>query len=179
MTKFIRIASLCLLLCMALGSCNQSDPDNDYDDAAFQEGVDYGMREIFEYLYTASDHSNERLLDWDEKWDTEDFSLTLTDDLNDGEVYLDYRLTLKNTTVDDSFRDRSFFFNIYSYDDYNDRIEYAILDYDNYSLANVLDADGHKLKDSIPVPNEVDHIIIIIVTEGNFYVAEYFVTALM
>ena len=176
--KRILSIMLCAVVVFGLSSCKQEPTDN-YDDDSFQEGVQYGIEDTFLRLYNSMCFENEQPLSYGEVWDTEHFSLSIYDTINDDEAYLSYDLTLKGATVNDCLERDVFFFNIYAYSD----TDGMILEYDDFVWDGMLDYEGttdeylqgNKIKSRCELLDNSDgqFIVIIIATKGYLYNASY------
>jgi hypothetical protein len=168
---------LCITLVFGLTSCKQNI--NEIHDEAFQEGVQHGIEDTFLRLYNSICFENEPIISYGDVWDTDHFSLTIYDTINDDEAYLTYDLILKDTTVEDCFEREVFFFNIYAYSDTkglilvrDDFLWDGLLDYEG-SNDEYLKGNRVKSRCELLDNSDIQSIVIIIATKGYLYSATY------
>ena len=164
-------------LIFCLSSCEQKT--NSDSDESFQEGVQFGIEDTFLRLYNSIGLVDEPILLYGYTWNTDHFSLTIYDTINEEEAYITYDLTLKNTTINDCLKRETFFFNIYAFSE----TEGMILDSDNFiwdgalyyegSTDEYLQGNNIKSRCELLDNSEIQSIIIIIATKGHLYSATY------
>lgn len=166
---------LCIALIFSLTSCHKQTNDNQ-----FQEGVEYGMEEMFLRIYNSTGFENEKILSYGDVWNTKHFSLSIRDTITKSEAYISYNLTLKTTTVGQCLELEDFFFNIYAVSDTegmilmnDDFIWHSVLDYEG-STDEYLQGNKVKGRCKLLDNSESQTLIIIIATGGYLYTATYY-----
>lgn len=171
--------TLLIALSLSLYACNQEN-DSQADDEQYQKGYNQGIEDTFLGLYNSIGLENEQILFYGDVWDTEDFSLTLCDKIDEKDAYINYNLTLKNTTVEHCFDQNTFFFYIYALSDTEgmllmgeDFIYDGLLN-DEVSTEEYLAGNNVKGKCKLLDNSEIQTLIIIISTKGHLYSAIYY-----
>jgi len=171
MMKGLLSIALCAVLILGLSSCekaNKTDSSNDQ----FIEGAEYGREEVFIDLVDASPYK--KIINFDDVWETEDFSLVLSNVDVKGEPYLKYDLTLHNIKIDECYEDNKMLFNIYSW---GNGLWNVVLGYDNYYDYAILENDyplgGYTAtgKTGLYDYDDIEKLVVIIVIDGNVHTA--------
>lgn len=177
----ILIITMCVLLLLGLCSC-QKNEDRKAEDA-YLEGVDQGEENIFSSLVNASNF--DAILNYNELWETEDFSISFTDlqvEANYTAAYDEYdhmlrcRLSLNDCSLDEAYEEKNLYIGLYSRtadgkwselaSDYESYYTSAILD-DNYTWGDNSAEAEFQLYDS------PKYVVAIVVIDGELYKISY------
>ncbi len=164
----------CTLLC---GCQTKESYDTEYNED-WEKGVEYGQREVFENLWCSA--SLDDILFYGETWETEHFSLKLTNGVrkttaisayNETEPYIEFKLTLNDKTITDCRNDEEMFFNIYSH---NGKSWSSVLRQDDYfSYALLYELNENSCSAEVGIYEDTEALGIIIVIDGYIYKADY------
>lgn len=172
--SLLSIILACTLLC---GCQSKESYDTEYDEAR-TERIEYGQREVFENLWCSA--TLDDILFYGETWETEHFSLKLTNGVrkttaisaySETEPYMEFKLTLKDKTITECYDNMNLLFNIYSHNGKNfTPILYDDIYYD-YALLHQLDENSCSAE--VGLYEDTETLGIIIVIDGCIYKASY------
>lgn len=175
---------LCLILCIAVilcfSSCVQTGNESDIDDS-YLEGLDRGRKDTFLNLFNAS-HC-QKILRYDDVWETEDFTLTFADYMapstvsyGPSEIHtLKCELTLKDFTIDEALEEEAIYLGIYSRT-WDGKWSEVASNYDHYFMFidNLTDSMGsHTGIATFGLYDNPRYVVTIIVIDGILYHAIY------
>ena len=163
--KNVFVFALCILL---LASCANVE---DEVSETWLEGIEQGRQDMFLELWQAADLLN--ILNCNEAWETDYFSLIFSHNTTEEGVFLTFDLTLNNLSIQKCFEEKKMFFNIYS-NSISNRNWDMVLGYDYYfDYALLGHLDGHNGKGTIGLCDTPDSLAIIIVIDGCLFTATY------
>lgn len=166
MKKTVILIALAAALC--LSGCGKTDNGGNFSDS-YLEGYGKGKMDVFLDLYYAS--SDKELLSSGDLWETDHFSLLLSDECNDGNYQLHFDLKLNDLTIERCQEERGMLFCVYSYSAGEWR---EILSGDDYYYLALFDyVKGKNAKWSCGIYEEEKKIAAIIVIDSCIYTAAY------
>lgn len=174
--KFLKPMLAIILSCILLCGCEAKN-DTEYDEA-WIEGIEFGQREVFENLWHSA--TLDDILCYGDTWETEHFSLKLTNGVrkttvisaySETEPYIEFDLTLKDKTITDCNNNMEMLFNIYSH---NGKSWSPVLRQDDYfSYALLYELNENSCSAEVRIYEDTEALGIIIVIDGYIYKADY------
>lgn len=147
-------------------------------DESYLEGLEDGHYDAFENLWWSAEYAE--MLTPEETWETDHFSLTVTNVTRNGAASNSYEdipcvrfnLRVKTSTMKECFEDGQFFFNAFANGDHRRKL-LANDDFYWYAILEQLSENSGQA--TVEIYDDEDEVMLVIAVDSSLYKAIYFV----